>query len=49
MESLFNNDPMRISPRRPTAVGATENPLEQSLQIGTDAILNSSLGEKAHA
>ena len=46
MESLFNNDPMRISPRRPTAVGATENPLEQSLQIGTDAILNSSLGEK---
>ena len=41
------NNPMRISPRRPTAVAATEDPLgEVPLQIGSDAILNSSLGEK---
>ena len=41
------NDPMRISPRRPTAVRATENALAgEPLQIGADAILNSDLGGK---
>ena len=43
----FTNNPMRISPRRPTAVNATEDPLgEVPLQIGVDAILGSALGEK---
>ncbi|MBH96793.1 MAG: hypothetical protein CMD87_06000 [Gammaproteobacteria bacterium] len=41
------NDPMRISPRRPTAVRATEDALAgEPLQIGSDAILNSDLGGK---
>jgi len=40
------NDPMRISPRRPTAVAATENPLTDDLQIDSAAILDSSLGAK---
>ena len=35
------NDPMRISPRRPTAKGATENPLTEDLQISSADILNS--------
>ena len=35
---------MRISPRRPTAVRATEDALAgEPLQIGSDAILNSDL------
>ena len=38
---------MRISPRRPTAVSATEDPMSDTpLQIGSDAILNSTLGPK---
>ena len=45
--SNFVNNPMRISPRRPTAKGATEDPLgEVPLQIGADAIINSPLGDK---
>ncbi len=41
------NNPMRISPRRPTAKAATEDPLgEVPLQIGSDAILNSTLAPK---
>ena len=41
------NNPMRISPRRPTAAGATEDFMgDVPLQIGADAILNSGLGEK---
>ena len=44
------NDPMRISPRRPTAVGATEDAMgDVPLQIGSDAILNSRLGREAYA
>ena len=39
-----SNDPMRISPRRLTAVGATEDAMgDVPLQIGADAILNSGL------
>ena len=41
------NNPMRISPRRPTAVSATEDPMSDTpLQIGSDAIPNSTLGPK---
>ncbi len=49
MASAFSdvNDPMRISPRKPTGANATEDPLAEDLQIDAASLLNSPrLGDK---
>ena len=49
MASTFQgvNDPMRISPRKPTGAKATEDALAEDLQIDAESLLNSpNLGQK---
>lgn len=49
MSSTFEgvNDPMRISPRKPTGANATEDALAEDLQIDASSLLNSPrLGDK---